>query len=80
MQPLKRPYAKTLFIIAVAYLAFGLISIAIDLKGMLGRSGWPGISDLFSANWPEVLYIMGLFIMLIFAFIVYGEPEDLEKS
>jgi hypothetical protein len=80
MEQLDRPYAKPLLIIAVVYLAFGLISIIIDLKGMFGLSAIEFMTNTFSANWPEVLYIMGLFVMLIFSFVIFGESEDLDKT
>jgi len=80
MQQLDRPYARTFLLIAIAYLAFGLISVVVDLKGLLGMSEWGLLSGIFSANWPEVLYILGLFVLLIFSFIVFGENEDVEKA
>ena len=67
-------------IFAIAYLAFGLISVAIDLKGILGLSSWGILSDILSTNWPEVLSILGLFVLLLFSFMVYGEPEDVDKA
>jgi len=80
MRPLDRPYARLLVAVAVAYLAFGLLAVALNLKGRLGLAGWGGLSDLFSPNWPEVLYVLGLFILLVFVFMVFGEAEDREAA
>jgi len=80
MRPLDRPYARMLVFVALAYLTFGLFAVALNLKGRLGMASWGGVSNLFTPNWPEVFYILGLFILLIFAFVVFNEPEDLEAS